>query len=175
MSEIYLGLGSNLGDRLMNLARCLKELKKNNEIQVTKISSVYESEPYGFLDQPWFLNMAVKIATNLEPLGLLKLTQQIEKQLGGKKTQRWGPRTIDVDLLSYNNLIFKHQMLKLPHQQLHLRKFVLLPLKEIAANFIHPGFKLTIDQMLMNCQDKGKINWFIDGNELTTFQNDGKS
>lgn len=166
MTEIYLGLGSNLGDRLMNLASCLKELRLRSEIQLMKISSVYESEPYGFLNQPWFLNMVVEIATNLEPLKLLTLTQQIEKQLGRKKTHHWGPRTIDIDILSYNRLIFKHPMLKLPHQQLHLRQFFLLPLKEIAAFFIHPGFKVTIDQMLMNCKDKSRINRFIDGKEL---------
>jgi len=169
MTEIYLGLGSNLGDRLMNLARCLKELRSSTEIQLMKISSVYESEPYGFLDQPWFLNMVIEITTKLEPLRLLKLTQQIEKQLGRKNTHHWGPRTIDVDILSYDNLIFKHPMLNLPHQQLHLRQFVLLPLKEIAACFVHPGFKQTIDQMLMNCQDKSKINWLIHGNELNTY------
>jgi len=168
MKAIYLGLGSNLGNRLMNLARCLKELRASGELQLKKMSSIYESEPHGHCDQPWFLNMVVEIATDLAPLQLLKLTQQIEKQMGRTKTFHWGPRIIDIDILSFNNLIFKHPMLSLPHQQLHLRQFVLLPLKEIAAGFVHPEFNKDIDQLLMTCQDKNKINWFMDGNELIT-------
>lgn len=169
MNGIYLGLGSNLGDRLMNLTRCLKELKLNRAIQLIKLSSVFESEPYGFANQPWFLNMAVEIDTNKAPLQLLELTQQIETQLGRKKAQRWGPRTIDIDLLSYKDLIFKHPMLNLPHRQLHLRQFVLQPLKEIASCFVHPEFKKNIDQLLNNCQDKVKVNWFMNANELLTY------
>ncbi len=169
MTGIFLGLGSNLGDRLMNLACCLKELKLSYEIELMKVSSVYESEPLGFSDQPWFLNMVVEIETNLEPLDLLKLTQQIESQLGRKRTHRWGPRTIDIDILSYKNIIFKHPMLNIPHRQLHLRQFVLQPLKEIATGFVHPGLKKDIDQMLNHCQDQLKVNWLMDGNELLTY------
>lgn len=169
MVEAYLGLGSNLGNRLMNLARSLNKLKLTDAVHIKKISSVYESEPYGFLDQPYFLNMVLAIETKLEPLSLLNLTQAIEKQLGRKITERWGPRIIDIDILNYNNLIFSHPKLNLPHQQLHLRQFVLLPLKEIAANFVHPKLKKTIDQMLIECQGKFEINCLMNGKELINY------
>ena len=169
MTGIILGLGSNLSDRLMNLARCLKEFELSNEIELKKISSVYESEPYGFSDQPWFLNMGVEIETNLEPLNLLKLTQRIESQLARKKTHRWGPRIIDIDILCYKNIIFKHPMLNIPHRQLHLRQFVLQPLREIATCFVHPELKKNIDQLVNSCHDQLKVNWLMDGNELLTY------
>jgi len=169
MTGIYLGLGSNLGDRLMNLARCLKTLYLSRKIQLIKISSVYESEPFGFSDQPWFLNMVIEIETNLEPLQLLESIQQIEQQIGRKKNYYWGPRTIDIDILCYHNIIFNHPMLNIPHRQLHLRQFVLLPLKEIAARFVHPVFKKSIDQLLQDCQDKVVVNWFMDGTQLLNY------
>jgi len=169
MTEIYLALGSNQGDRLMNLARCLNEFKMSYAIEIIKVSSVYETEPFGFFNQPWFLNMAIEIETNLEPLNLLKLTQQVENQLGRVKTYRWGPRIIDIDILSYKNIIFAHPLLNIPHRQLHLRQFVLQPLKEIAAGFVHPEFKKNIDQLLNHCHDRHRVNWLMDGKELLTY------
>lgn len=173
MTGIYLGLGSNLGDRMRNLARCLKTLHLGNEIQLAKVSSVYESEPSGYYDQPWFLNMAIEIKTKLEPLQLLKLIQQIEKRIGRKKTHHWGPRIIDIDILIYNNLILDHPMLNIPHRQLHLRQFVLLPLEEIAASFVHPMFNKNINQLLKECQQKAIVNWLMDGNILLKYMNNG--
>jgi 2-amino-4-hydroxy-6-hydroxymethyldihydropteridine diphosphokinase len=169
MTGIYLALGSNLGDRLMNLVHCLKEFKLNCTIEIIKVSSVYESEPYGFSNQPWFLNLAVEIETNLEPLNLLKLTRQIENRLGREKTYRWGPRIIDIDILSYKNIIVTHPLLNIPHRQLHLRQFVLQPLKEIATHFVHPELKKNIDQLLNSCHDQRKVNWLMDGNELLSY------
>lgn len=166
MTGIYLGLGTNLGERLLNLSRCLKILSLNSQIQLLKISSVYESEPYGLSCQPLFLNLVVKIGTNLEPFQLLTLTQQVEQQIGRKKTFRWGPRVIDIDILSYDDNILNHPMLYLPHRELHLRQFVLLPLKEIAACFVHPILKLSIEQMLTDCPDTGFVNWFMDSHKL---------
>lgn len=168
MTGIYMGLGSNQGDRLMNLACGLKKLL-SNKIQVIKFSSVYETEPYGFSRQSWFLNMVVEIKTALEPLALFRLIQQIENQIGRKKTHHWGPRTIDIDILSYNEIIFKHPMLNIPHRQLHLRQFVLLPLKEIAASFVHPEFKKSINQLLNECQDQAIVNWYMEGNEFLNY------
>ncbi len=166
MTGIYLGLGSNLGDRTANLAHCLSFLNSSGTIQLSKISSVYESEPYGLKSQPWFLNMVIEIDTHLEPLLLLQHTEAVEKRMKRVKTGDWGPRIIDIDILSYHNIILKHPMLNIPHRQLHLRRFVLLPLKEIAASFIHPGLKENVNQLLKDCQDKGVVNWFMDGNEL---------
>jgi len=169
MTGIYLGLGTNLGDRLTNLAQCLNALACSSQTQLIKISSVYESEPFGFVNQPCFLNMAVEIETELEPIQLLKFTQQIEQQIGRKKTYHWGPRKIDIDILSYHDIIFVHPMLSIPHRQLHLRQFVLLPLKEIAARFFHPKLNKNIDQLLNDCRDKSLVNWFMDGNKLLTY------
>jgi 2-amino-4-hydroxy-6-hydroxymethyldihydropteridine diphosphokinase len=153
----------------MNLARCLKELKLSHEIKLLNVSSVYQTEPYGIVDQPWFLNVCVEIETKLLPLELLKQTQQIDSRLGRKDNGRWGPRIIDIDILSYKGMIFKHPRLNIPHRQLQLRKFVLHPLKEIATAFIHPESKKNIDQMLNCCPDLLKVNWLMDGNELLTY------
>jgi 2-amino-4-hydroxy-6-hydroxymethyldihydropteridine diphosphokinase len=166
MSAIFLGLGSNLGDRLVNLASCLTILAHSAEVKINKISSVYESEPYGDKHQPWYLNMVIEIATNLDPLSLLQFTQQVEQQIGRKKTRFWGPRIIDVDILSYKNRIVKQPMLQIPHPQLHLRQFVLLPLKEIAARFKHPGLNKNIDQLISECQDNSQVAWFKDGKKI---------
>lgn len=166
MIGIFLGLGTNLGDRLKNLARCLKVLSLSSEIRLTTISSIYESEPYGISDQPLFLNMAVEIETRLEPFKLLELIQKIERQIGRKNIYRWGPRKIDIDILTYHNVILMHPMLCIPHRQLHLRQFVLLPLKEIAACFVHPKLNKNIDQLLEDCQDRSLIHWFMDGKKL---------
>jgi len=163
-----LSLGSNLEDRLKNLARAIRGLAANH-IEVIKISSVYESEPYGVRNQPWFLNMVIQIDTKLTPLQLFQRTQQVEKQVGRKKTFHWGPRIIDIDILSYYNLILRHPMLDIPHRQLHLRQFVLIPLKEIAASFVHPKFDKTIDQLINECEDNALVNWFMDGTKILTY------
>lgn len=166
MSAIFLGLGSNLGDRLVNLKSCLAILAQSAEIKIKKLSSVYESDPYGDKHQPRFLNMVIEIATNRDPLSLLKFTQQVEQQIGRKKTRFWGPRIIDVDILTYKNRIVKHPMLQIPHPQLHLRQFVLLPLKEIATRFTHPGTGKNIDQLISECQDTSQVDWFKEGKNL---------
>ena len=158
MAEIYLGLGTNTGNRKDNLNRCLIELKDSHRIEILKLSSVYESEPIGFTDQPNFLNMVVEIDTPLPLIQLLKLTQQIEKKSGRKKTIRWGPREIDIDIISYKKeLISKHDLI-VPHNQMHLRKFVLIPLKQISTNYIHPQSQKTINQLLEECSDYSQVS-----------------
>jgi len=166
MSAIFLGLGSNLDDRLENLRSCLNILSSSREVNILKFSSVYESEPYGNKNQPWFLNMAIEIRTKLEPLSLLKFTQRVEQQIGRRETGFWVPRIIDIDLLSYENRVLMHPLLQIPHPQLHLRQFVLIPLKEIAALFRHPGLNKSIDQLISECQDKSEVAWFKEGTNL---------
>lgn len=175
MSAIFLGLGSNLGDRLANLESCLAILAQSAEVKLDNISSVYESEPWGDKHQPWFLNMVIEIATKLAPLSLLMFTQQVEQQIGRKKSNFWGPRVIDVDILSYKNRIVKHPLLQIPHPQLHLRRFVLLPLKEIAARFMHSGSNKKIDQLVSECQDTSEVAWFQDGKNLLKWSNNENS
>lgn len=134
-----MGLGSNIGDRLNNLKAALKLLKE--KVETLRISSVYETEPVGMKDQPWFYNAVVEIKTNLEPSELLKLCKEVEKKLGRGKTAKWGPRKIDIDLLLYNNKTIVAENLAIPHPEIQKRVFVLLPLIEIVPDLVLPDGK----------------------------------
>ena len=155
---IYLSLGTNTGVREQNLQKAIYELKNNKEIHLCKYSSIFESEPVGYKNQSWFLNAVIEIDTNLKPYELLKLIKVIEKQIGRKRTYRWGPRIIDIDILSYENKILKIKELTVPHPEMHLRKFVLIPLAEIAPFYIHPKNKLSVWQMIQQCPDN-QVYW----------------
>lgn len=136
METIYLSLGSNIGNRRKNIENALEELEKHN-IKKIKISSFYETEPVG-PKQRNFYNIAGKFKTAAEPLELLAILKAIEKKLGRKKTFRWGPRIIDIDILFYGKKIIETKFLTIPHKEIPNRAFVLVPMKEIAPNFIHP-------------------------------------
>lgn len=131
MPICYLGIGSNLGDRRKNIRKALIYLKKTKGIKVVKISSIYETKPVGGPPQNKFLNAAIKIKTTLEPLKLLKTLKRIEKELGRKKTLRFGPRIIDLDILLYADKVIDRKDLKIPHPKMFKRKFVLMPLIEL--------------------------------------------
>ncbi|MDZ7330890.1 MAG: 2-amino-4-hydroxy-6-hydroxymethyldihydropteridine diphosphokinase [candidate division KSB1 bacterium] len=175
MREIYLGLGSNLGDRLLNLTTCLNRLQESGLIDIIQLSPIYETEPVGVAEQPWFLNMVIEIETELTPPQLLRVTQATERQMGRIPTHRWGPRVIDIDILSFGKTILREPMLQIPHRMLHQRKFVLLPLRDIAVRFVHPELNREIDQLLAACQDRSRINLFMAVQELTGILNDGKA
>lgn len=149
MNLIYLSLGSNLGDREKNLDTALSELK-NEGIVILKKSSIYETAPWGYEKQPEFLNMAMEGLTLLEPYDLLKLIKEIENKIGRKKTIKYGPRVIDIDIIFYNNIILKSEVLTIPHPLMHKRDFVLKPLCEIASEFIHPELKISVKKLLDN-------------------------
>lgn len=149
MNLIYLSLGSNLGDREKNLETALSELK-NEGIVILKKSSIYETAPWGYEKQPEFLNMAMEGLTLLEPYDLLKLIKEIENKMGRKKTIKYGPRVIDIDIIFYNNIILKSEVLTIPHPLMHKREFVLKPLCEIASEFIHPELKISVKKLLDN-------------------------
>ena len=152
MATIYLSLGSNIGDRRRNLERALIELERSN-INVVKKSSLYETEPVG-PKQRRFYNMAGKFCTKLLPKELLKSLKQIEKNLGRKKTFKWGPRVIDIDILFYGKQIIKTKNLIIPHKEIACRYFVLVPMSEIAPHFVHPVYKKTISTLLKNIDNK---------------------
>jgi 2-amino-4-hydroxy-6-hydroxymethyldihydropteridine diphosphokinase len=151
-STVYLSLGSNLGDRKKNLAQALAKLAKRAG-NIRKKSPLYETEPVGKKNQPWFLNQCVEIATELPPVQFLKICQQIEKSLGRVYRERCGPREIDIDALFYGNRAHSSSSLTLPHPRLHQRRFVLIPLAHIAPSFRHPILKKTVKELLKDCKD----------------------
>jgi len=147
MTKVFLGLGSNLGDREKNIQEALRLLGENNLVKGVKTSSLYETEPEGVKEQPLFLNGVLEMETDLSPRALLDTLQAIEKQLGRKKGRKWGPRIIDLDILLYGQLIIKEKNLEIPHPLLTQRSFVLIPLAEIAPSTVHPVLKKTISDL----------------------------
>ena len=147
MSEAYIGIGSNLGNRKQNCENAISLLKENR-ITVLKRSTMFETAPWGIKDQPKFINMAIKIDTILEPENLLSLLKEIESAIGRTQTFRWGPRIIDLDILLYDNSIINTNTVKIPHPGIKDRDFVLRPLSEIAPEKIHPVFKKSIKKLL---------------------------
>lgn len=131
MNESYLSLGSNIGDRLHMLKQATELLKQHPEVNVIGISSIYETTPVGMVDQAPFLNMAVHIMTSCSALELLDVCQEIEQKLHRKRLVRWGPRTIDLDILLYNQDNMESERLTIPHPRMYERAFVLIPLMEL--------------------------------------------
>ena len=147
METIYLSLGSNQGDRRENIKKAIELIKANN-VNVSKISSLYETEPVGFKDQPYFYNLCLKAETKLDPHTLLTLIKGIETETGRVKTTEKGPRIIDIDILFYSNIILKDKDLVIPHSEIINRKFVLEPLCEIAPELVHPEKNAKIADIL---------------------------
>lgn len=150
MNKAYLGLGSNLGRRLENLRNALKQLTSAENIIIMAISSIYETRPVGGPEQGPYLNACVKLATSLSPTKLLLTMQAVEDNLGRIRKERWGPRTIDLDLLIYENILINSPLLELPHPRMTERDFVLIPLAEIAPDLIIPGQAITLKELLLS-------------------------
>ncbi|MDR3589844.1 MAG: 2-amino-4-hydroxy-6-hydroxymethyldihydropteridine diphosphokinase [Negativicutes bacterium] len=147
---IFLGLGSNLGDREKNIISAIDSLAAHPRIRLSRLSSLYETAPVGKTDQPFFLNAVISLTTSLQPLELLDVCLEAERSLGRVRTERWGPRTIDIDLLIYDGVVCQSDRLTLPHPRLKERCFVLLPLSEIAPQQPLPG-GLTAGELLTEC------------------------
>ncbi len=143
---IYLALGANLGDREKNLRDALAQIAAF--VQVTRVSSIYETEPWGVREQPWFLNLVCAGTTALSPVDLLRRAKKIENEMGRAEGMRFGPRPIDIDILFYDRLIELSPALTIPHPRLHERAFVLVPLAEIAPTLAHPRLRVTIRALL---------------------------
>lgn len=153
--EAFIGLGSNLGRRKKNIAAALNALQSTREIEVIAASGLYETDPVGGPeDQPRFVNSVARIATGLSPERLLAVCQHIEDSLGRKRTIRWGPRTIDLDILSFDDEIRAEPELTLPHPMMHERAFVMRPLAELAPDWIHPVLERTALSILESLDAK---------------------
>jgi len=150
MERVFLSLGSNLGDRTGNVERALNLIASVPGVRVVRASSLYETEPEGYVDQPDFINAAVEIETTLTPHKLLGEIKEIERSMGRKKTFRFGPRIIDVDILLFGGLIIDEPDLVIPHPLMLERRFVLMPLAEIAPQTLHPISGKTIDSHRKN-------------------------
>lgn len=139
LTQIGLGLGSNIGDKAGNIGRALGLLRARGIIRVTAVSSIYRTAPWGYVEQDFFANACALAETRLSPLELLGATNTIERDMGREPTVRWGPRLIDIDILFYGDARFEHPDLNLPHKALFERAFVLVPLAEIAPSLSLSG------------------------------------
>jgi 2-amino-4-hydroxy-6-hydroxymethyldihydropteridine diphosphokinase len=154
---VFLGLGSNIGQRHGYLNAATTAIKQIAGVNVIWASSVYESDPVGKTDQPKFLNAVLELETTLLPPALLGELKAVEQSLGRTVTERWGPREIDIDILLYDGLVYEDETLRVPHSELERRKFVLIPLCEIAPAVVHPVTGLTATEMARACPDTTKV------------------
>jgi 2-amino-4-hydroxy-6-hydroxymethyldihydropteridine diphosphokinase len=143
---VYLSLGSNVGDRAAQIADAIERLRAIGE--VAAVSSLYETAPVEVTNQPWFLNAVVRLETRLDPNRLMGLLLDIERAMGRERTRPKGPRSIDLDILLFDDQEFHSDTVDIPHPSMHLRRFVLIPLAELAPNLQHPSLHLSVSQML---------------------------
>jgi 2-amino-4-hydroxy-6-hydroxymethyldihydropteridine diphosphokinase len=156
-AKAYLGLGSNVGDRQAALSLAIEALGQGH-VTLTSRSSLYRTEPVEVIDQEEFLNQVVALETDLEPAALLARCLDIEKSLGRVRERDKGPRILDIDLLLHGQAVLRTEGLEVPHPRLHLRRFVLVPLVEIAPEVRHPVLGLTAREMLQRCPDRSRVD-----------------
>ena len=156
--QVYIGVGSNLGKKKENYLEALTRIAGIPQTRIIKESSLYESEPLGD-SKEWYVNGAIEVETELGPEELLKRCKNIERAMGRKKVRKkWGARIIDLDVLLYNNLKLEKRNLKIPHPEMHTRKFVLIPLSEIAPQVVHPVLDETISKLLVGVKDNKRVS-----------------
>ena len=159
IENIFLGLGSNQGDRELNLKNSIKLL--NSRVgKVLNTSGIYESEPWGFKNQNYFLNQVIEIETHIDPNDLLNICKNIEYDMGRKPEIRWGKRIIDIDILYYQSKIINQENLKIPHKLMQDRKFVMIPLNDLNENHLHPILKITNKEILNKCIDSCNVKYY---------------
>jgi len=151
----HIHIGTNQGDLSVNLKKALELLKTKGVI--LEQSHVYETEAWGKDDQPNFYNMAVSYQTDLEPHALLHLVNEIEDELGRERNEKWGERIIDLDIITYDDKVISDEKLVIPHRLMHKRNFVLIPMIEIAGDWLHPIKEKTIDELYIECQDTCEV------------------
>lgn len=151
MAEAYIGLGSNQGNRNQNLQDAIRAL--DQRVMVLDRSAIYQTKAWGIEHQPHFFNQVLKVQTELSPDDLLKVAQAIENGLGRQREIRWGPRSIDLDILMYGNLVYNHESLQIPHPGIAHRNFVLTGMMDLAPNLRHPVLGKTIRELYLQCLD----------------------
>ena len=156
MNTVYIQLGSNIGERESFISKSMEQIEENIGEIITE-SSVFETIPWGNKNQNNFLNTVIKIRTPFDAFKILQKSQEIENNLGRERVDKWGERTIDIDILFYNNEIINTTKLIIPHPLIQQRKFVLVPLSEIAPNYMHPILKKSISTLLSECKDNQKV------------------
>ncbi|MBI3756161.1 MAG: 2-amino-4-hydroxy-6-hydroxymethyldihydropteridine diphosphokinase [Deltaproteobacteria bacterium] len=157
MHTAFISIGSNIGDRFENCKKAIASLAGQEGITIVKTSSFYETEPWGEIEQGWFINCVVEIKTELVSKDLLVLLLTIEKEFGRNRAEKGGPRSIDFDIIFFNSEIIKTENLIIPHPLLHKRRFVLMPLSEIAPDVIHPVLKKSAADLLSQVNDDKKV------------------
>lgn len=159
IDNIFLGLGSNQGDRELNLKNSIKLL--NSRVgKVLNTSGIYESEPWGVKNQNYFLNQVIEIETHIDPNDLLNICKNIEYDMGRKPEIRWGKRAIDIDILYYQSKVINQEKLIIPHKLMHERKFVMIPLNDLSENHLHPILNITNKEILNKCIDSCKVKYY---------------
>lgn len=153
----YIGIGSNLGDKLENCRRAIAGIVSDGRNRFVRRSPFYRTEPVGKKDQDWFVNGVLLVDTCLNPRELLDFLLALEKEMGRVRKERWGPRVIDLDILLYGEEILEGKGLQIPHPSLHERRFVLIPLREIAPDLKHPKLGKTVSQILTELEGKEKV------------------
>lgn len=151
--RVFLGLGSNVGDKIKFIKSAIEEISKLDKTNLTKESSYYETEPWGLREQDDFINSVIEITTELEAEDLFRELKNIEKKLHRKNRGKWEQREIDIDILFYGNEVLKNETINIPHKEIENRKFVLIPMAEIDKNFIHPEKNKSIKELLKETKD----------------------
>jgi 2-amino-4-hydroxy-6-hydroxymethyldihydropteridine diphosphokinase len=154
----YIAIGSNMDSPVENCSEAANLINNHPAISVTSQSSLYKTEPFGKSDQDWFVNSVVEVTTHLSPELLFKACLAIEKKMGRIRGEKWGPRIIDLDILFYNDCVFKERDLEVPHPGIAERSFVLVPMNEIAPDFVHPKLKKTIETLLAEIPNPQQVN-----------------